>query len=453
MSKILGIDIGTTSVCALTIDSESGKTAESITLPNNSFIDTDKSYEKIQNPETIIDTVKEAVLSLDTSDVVCVGVTGQMHGILYLDENNKPVSPLYIWQDGRGNEIYKDGKTYARYLTELTGIKASSGFGLTTHFYNLKNNLVPKSAVKLSTIHDYLVGVLTNSAPVTHSSDGASLGFFDLKNLCFDSEALKKAEIDENFLPPVIKNTSLAGKTDCDFLKKNIPVSVAIGDNQASFLGSVKNPASILVNVGTGSQVSFITRKPAAPDCGEIRPLTDGDYIFVGSSLCGGRAYQILKNFFKECADFLGGNSDDLYEKMNKLSENIDTLPDPLNINCEFCGTRSNPEKRGFIENLSDTNFTPTHFICGVLTGVADELFGMYKEAENLLSFKPEFLTGSGNGIRKSPVWRKIFENKFSLPLNLPSHTEEAATGACVFSAAASSLFKDIKSAQENLLK
>ncbi len=432
--NILGIDIGTTTVTALMLNAETADILKSITLKNDSFIE-GRQFEKLQSPEIIMETVKTAVKEACkevTPDAI--GVTGQMHGILYLDKSYTPCSPLMIWQDERGNEIYKTEKTYAEYLTEETGIKAASGFGLTTHFYNLTNGEVPENAVMLCTIHDYLVSVLVNKKPVTHSSDGASLGFYDLKNNCFDETALKKVGISTDFLPEVIKETALAGKTDCDFLPDGIPVSVAIGDNQASFLGSVTNAdSSVLVNVGTGSQISFATKSISAPSCGEIRPLTDDKYIFVGSSLCGGRAYAILKNFFALCADMLDGSKDDLYKKMDSLSENIFNIDNELTVNCEFCGTRENPKIRGSITNIDDSNFTPENLICGFLKGVCDELYGMYEAAKPILAFEPKNLVCSGNGLRKSEIWRKIFECKFELPAILPENSEEAAVGACNF--------------------
>lgn len=452
--KILGIDIGTTTVTALLMDTHIKSVIKSTTLKNDSFIN-GKGFERLQDPNIIINTVKKAIREVcahDTPDTI--GVTGQMHGILYLDKNNAPCSPLMIWQDGRGNETYENGETYAEYLTRATGIKAATGFGLTTHFYNIKNGLVPENAIMLSTIHDYLVAMLTNTRPVTHSSDGASLGFFDLENLCFCEEALKAAGIDKAFLPQVIKNTAIAGKTQCDFLPDGIPVSVAIGDNQASFLGSVADPeCDILVNVGTGSQISFVTKEISAPSCGEIRPLTDNDYLFVGSSLCGGRAYAILKSFFSLCAQMLGGSDDDLYKKMDSLSEDAFALSNPLRVNCEFCGTRENPSKRGSIENIGDENFTPQALICGVLQGVCTELYNMYKSSRELLSFSPKGLVCSGNGLRKSHIWREIFSREFSLPTSLPRHSEEAATGACVFAGAAGGIYANIKASQDALLR
>ncbi len=452
--NILGIDIGTTTITCLLLNTDKKAVTKSCTLKNDSFID-GESFEKLQDPEIIINTVKTAIKEV-CADITpnAVGVTGQMHGILYLDKENAPCSPLMIWQDERGNEIYKDGKTYAEFLTENTGIKAATGFGLTSHFYNIVNNRVPKNAVMLSTIHDYLVSILTGKKTVTHSSDAASLGFFDLKNLCFSEDALNVAGIDKNFLPKVITNTSLAGKTKCDFLPADIPVSVAIGDNQASFLGSVAEPEkSVLVNVGTGSQVSFVTQSTIAPSCGEIRPLTDSEYLFVGSSLCGGRAYAILKNFFSLCAEMLGGSDDNLYKKMDELSTNVFNLTDELIINCEFCGSRENPSKRGSIENIGTENFTPEKLICGVLKGVSTELKTMYIEAKKLLNFTPKKLVCSGNGLRKSEIWREIFSRDFSIPAELPLHSEEAAVGACVFASAASGIYNDIKASQDALLR
>ncbi len=452
--NILGIDIGTTTISAVLLNEKNGELIKKTTVKNNSFINSEKHFEKIQNPLIILETVKKTVAELtDGSDISSIGVTGQMHGILYIDKTNTPISPLYIWQDLRGNETYIENKTYSEYLTELTGYKASTGFGLTTHFYNSENNLVPKNAVKITTIHDYLVSVLTNTTPITHASDAHSLGFFDLEKLEFDKNALKKADINPDILPEVFKSTEIVGVTDCDYLKSGIPVSVAIGDNQASFLGSVKNfENSVLVNVGTGSQVSFMTKALNSTASGEIRPLTDDKYLFVGSSLCGGRAYAVLKNFFLLCSDFLDGNDDDIFKRMDILAESADKTENSLKTSCEFAGTRNNPQKRGSIQNISTENFTPANLTYSVLKGVADELYDMYNEAAPLLSFEPEYLVGSGNGLRKSNIWRKIFEKCFSLQITLPKHSEEAAVGACVFSATANKTFVDITASQKTLL-
>lgn len=452
--NILGIDIGTTTVTALVLNTEKKEVLKSCTLKNDSFIE-GRDFEKLQNPNLIISTVKSAVKNVtDSLTIDAIGITGQMHGILYLDECYKPCSPLMIWQDERGNEIYKNGLSYAEYLTAETGLKAASGFGLTTHFYNLINGEIPENAVMLCTIHDYLAAFFTGTKPVTHSSDAASLGFYNLKENCFDENALNKVGINKSFLPRVIKNTALAGKTNCDFLPSGIPVAVAIGDNQGSFLGSVADAENcVLVNVGTGSQVSFVTEKAQDLSCGEIRPLTDDKYIFVGASLCGGRAYAILKTFFEKCAEMLGGNAENLFTLMDEKAESIRDFSDLLTVNCQFCGTRENPKLRGSIENIGIENLTPDNLIFGTLKGVSKELFQMYESEKSLLLTTPTTLVCSGNGLRKSEIWRRIFTEDFQMTATLPKHSEEAATGACVFASVASGIFDNIKSAQNALLR
>ena len=79
-------------------------------------------------------------------------------------------------------------------------------------------------------------------------------------------------------------------------------VTAAIGDNQAAFLGAVGNREDTgLVNMGTGGQVSMLSRQYFAKDGIEARPfLGGGTYLLAGASLCGGRSYALLEEFFRK---------------------------------------------------------------------------------------------------------------------------------------------------------
>jgi sugar (pentulose or hexulose) kinase len=76
----------------------------------------------------------------------------------------------------------------------------------------------------------------------------------------------------------------------------------------------------------------------------------------------------------------------------------------------------------------------------------------LYEESKSHISFNPRILIGSGNGLRKSEVWRNIFANEFDLDLVLPKHSEEAAVGACIFAATANGKYRNIREAQKTLL-
>ena len=443
---VLGIDIGTTTICVSAIDSETGITKKAITVDSESFINTENADEKIQS----VDTIKRKVFELleqikaECADVCCIGVTGQMHGIVYTDENGAACSPLYTWQDGRAARKTASGKTYCEEIKEITGFSVAPGYGLATHYYNLKNGLVPDGAKSFCTIHDYIVMCLCRlKRPLMHTSDAASFGLFDLKNACFDKIAAQKLGFDTDMLPNVTDGETKAG------LYENIPVSVAIGDNQASFLGSVSDDNTILVNIGTGSQISVVGSGDTLFPSGEVRPLTGKDCILVGSALCGGRVYACLESFFRETFKLAYGDDKRAYAFMDKIAENSYPTDNELIIDTAFSGKRSAPNVRGSITNICTDNLTPAHLICGVLKGSVRELYDMYCEIEPTLKAKPTKLVGSGNGLRKSSVWRKMCEEMFSLPLSVPAHTEEAAYGAAIFALAACGVCKDIKSAQK----
>ena len=121
--------------------------------------------------------------------------------------------------------------------------------------------------------------------PLMHTSNAASLGLFDTPNLCFNRAALDALGITDITPPEVTSGFACAGEY------KDIPVSVAIGDNQASFIGSVKDPEkTLLVNIGTGAQICSATSECRPDKILEARPLYNEKYILCGSSLSGGAA-------------------------------------------------------------------------------------------------------------------------------------------------------------------
>ncbi len=440
--NVIGLDIGTTTICGIAVDAQSGKLLKSVTLDNDSFIE-GKPFEKIQSPENIIEKVTRLASELfaQFAPVCAVGITGQMHGIVYTDENGKAVSPLYTWQDGSGNQPY-DGGTYASVLSEATGYNVASGFGAATCFYHVKNGLIPPSAVKLCTIHDYAAMVLTGrKMPLMHSSDAASFGLFNIEEGCFDKSAIEKAGLDFNLFPDVTCDFDAVGEYN------GVPVCVAIGDNQASFIGSVRTmDGCALVNMGTGGQISMLTDLKKAPDNMEIRPLCSGKNILVGCSLCGGRAFAVLADFFNACLQMVGcEKSDNIYKFMDAALEAAGDSADPLVVSTKLCGTRSDPQLRGSVTNLGVDNFTPAALMNGFLGGMVSEIIEMIEPTGcNVTS-----LVGSGNGLRKNLPLRKRFSDALGAQMQIPLNREEAAFGAVLAALVACKAKSTLEEAQK----
>lgn len=428
--KTLGLDIGTTSISAVVFSRDAGVLAAR-TLKNDSFL-AGQPWERIQDPHTILKTAMDAIKELLSAfpDVQAIGVTGQMHGILYLDILGQPVSPLYIWQDGRGDLPYDSAKSWAEHLTEVTGYPLATGYGLVTHAYNLQNALVPEKAAKLCTIQDYLAMVLSGrTVPVTDPTNAASLGLYDLRKRRFDPDALHRLGIDPEILPTITEDPCL-GCGD-----SGIPVFTAIGDNQASFLGATSGRTDVLlINMGTGGQISIYSPDYLETDTLETRPYPDGGWLLVGASLCGGRSYALLETFFRETVKMVTGTEVSAYEAMDRALENCSPADIPV-VSTLFQGTRKDPSLRGSISGLSPDNFKPVPLLLGLMQGMASELFELYRSYLVRGGKAPAAMIASGNGLRRNRHLCRIFQETFACPLTLSPYREEAACGAAIYAA------------------
>ena len=425
--KALGIDIGTTTISAVVMDMDTQKVEKAYTINNNSFLAAGHVWERLQNPAVIIAKAKNLVDSIleEYTEIERIGMTGQMHGIVYLDKEGSAISPLYTWQDRRCDEKCFDGKCISQIIEEKTGKTVPTGYGLATHIYNLKVGSVPQNAVQICTIMDYLGMVLTGEKrPLVHSSNAASLGFYDAEAGGFVKEDLERLGVDIGILPTVTEYFTFLGEY------RGRLVSVAIGDNQASFLGAVHDKEnSVLVNIGTGGQISELSDHCFTTENIEARPLMKGRYLLAGSSLCGGRAYATLEKFFQTYAEAAGMGDIDHYAVMEKLLETREEA-EKLIVDTRFSGTRSDPDHRGSIEAISTENFTPAALIYGVLDGMVQELYEMYQIITSETDQKKSKVIASGNGIRKNLWLQKIVNEKFCMQVQLAEYEEEAAVGA-----------------------
>lgn len=431
--KTLGIDIGTTTISAAVL--EDGHFLTSETRTYGAFLPSAVTNAREQDVQTITQTVLSLTEALFARhpDIAAVGVTGQMHGILYVDADGCAVSPLYTWQDGRGDLPCPNsdrGESWAQYLTRTTGRFAASGYGLVTHACNLAAGLVPADAHTCCTIGDYIAMRLCGlTAPQLDASNAAGIGFFDLKTGDFDRAALRKTGISASFVPSLAAHPVIGSY-------RGAAVCTAIGDNQASFLCAVRDPsAEMLVNIGTGSQFSVFTPHLLHADGLETRPMPGGGYLLAGASLCGGRAYALLEAFFRDTAQMLGVEQPSCYGAMADLLARLPRPTDTPTVCTRFQGTRTDSSQTGSISGLTTHNFTPRHLIWGMMGGMADELHQMYT-AYLQAGGTPKTLIGSGNGLRQNPYLQQCFETAFGCPLTLSDGREEAAAGAAQFAAA-----------------
>lgn len=427
-SLSVGVDIGTTTISAVVYDIDHKEQLEAYTVPHHSYVCCDTFSE--QSTSVITEKAEKLLSHIMKcyTNIVSIGLSGQMHGIVYIDSDGNPISNLINWQDKRADQPIAEGKTACELIRIITGKQISTGYGIATHYYNLQKGLVPEKAVGFCSIMDLFgMKICGLKKAVTHTSVAASFGLLDIKKGEFLLDKLSLLGIDGRFLPSVTAESRVIGSYE------GIPVTVALGDNQASFLGAVSEDRdSILVNIGTGSQISAVSEYCEHDSDIELRPFIDGKYLVCGSALCGGYAYSMVENFFRSYMVSAGMQDVSQYKTINRLALDAYQKGEKgLDVDVSFFGKRSDPDKRGSVNAIDRENFTPERLVLGVLCGMCNELYELYEGFEE----KKPNIVASGGGVRRNPVLKKLIEDRFGLPVSVNATKEEAATGVALFSA------------------
>ncbi|MDO7905571.1 FGGY family carbohydrate kinase [Paenibacillus sp. JX-17] len=437
---VMGMDIGTTSISGIILDTDQQIIQCSRSLPNNSAIPSSTSGEKLQDPEVIWQLVSRLQAEMTATlaqPLGGIGLTGQMHGILYVDASGRHCSPLYTWQDQRAAEISAGGISFAETLSRRLRTPVAPGYGLATHACNVAQGLVPQEGVGMVTIADYIAMRMTRSAmPVIDPTQAAGVGGYDWRKGAFEQDKLEDAGLDISLLPQILPSGSQVGETP-----EGVAVFLSIGDNQASFLGSVSAPAeSLLLNLGTGGQLSVYVDGYEGDIQGmERRPYPGGGYLWVGASLTGGKAYAVLEQFMRELIHtYTGRDPGSVYDYMESLTAQSAFSPqgsESLRVAAQFLGTRDNPTQRGAITNITMDNLTPANLTHGFIWGMVEELYHFAAALPPEVMQGRTRLIGSGNGLRLNQALRLAAEQQFGLPLQLPKWQEEGAVGAALTAA------------------
>ena len=428
----LGLDIGTTSISAAAIDLTTLRELASVTEHNDAALP-GGAAERLQSPERIAALAESALDAVKTQlgeRPRCIGVTGQMHGRLYYDARGRAVSALATWEDGRG-DIPRGDTTGARALSALTGYDMATGYGLTTCYCDVLDGAIPAEAVGMCTIADYVVMRLTSRrSALVHASNAASFGLFDLAAGRFDADAVAAAGIPYTLLPELAPGEAIAGTTP-----DGVPVSVAIGDNQAGIYAAAGLGGDTVVNIGTSSQLSVLAASNTPPRSLECRPYVGGKYIWLGAGLCGGSALAELNALFRDVYARAGLALDAaaVYALMERAAAETQGAENVPEVSTLFRGTRADPARRGEITSLAPGSLDMGRLTLGFYRGVCDELRGFYALLPEALH--QGRLIVCGNAARRSRVLLETLSERFGREAQLCSYVEEAAAGAALIAA------------------
>jgi sugar (pentulose or hexulose) kinase len=464
----MGVDVGTTKIAALLLDTSSGDIKAINVVPNSS--ETTDAQHKARgwsewDAEKAAELTYEAIAGVtahsSSQKIEGIGVTGQMHGTVMVSPDRRVLTPFIGWQDRRCDEEICGDTSYIDRMIELAGedgfsregCHPATGYMGSTLFWLKENGALPLEPATACFLPDYVVMKMTGQPPVTDPTDAGSSGIFDVISRKWDSTLIRKLGLQYDLLPEVKNSGKVIGELKAEAAEKTgllrgTLVCVACGDNQASFLGSVNNRRKdALVNIGTGGQVSVWVPDHMSAREVDTRCYLDESYLLVGAGTCGGRSYKLLQSFFLEIGHaFFGAKGDEkLYDEMTRLAAEVPPNSDGLQCDPLFTGTRLDPNLRGAWLGVSESNFTPGHLARALLEGVAKRFKVLYDEMLQSGVSPRTRLVGSGNGVRKNRLLVKILSDAFGMPFQIPVNTEEAALGAAILSAVGFGEFRDIE--------
>ncbi len=472
MSLYVGLDVGTTTLSAVILDAVSGHPLTSHSCGNNASVTIASRAElDLAALRTlIIDLLGQTVREIGgrRRAIRALGVTGQMHGVALLAPDARPLGPAITWQDGRVEEpIPGRDVTYLQHFMALAGgeeafrrmgyLPAAGFMGPTLHWLRL-NGRLPSAPARACFIPDAAVAFLIGHPPPTDPTDAASSGLYDVVDGRWDEELVECLGLPMDILSSVEPSGRPAGEllpeiAEATGLPTGMSVMGAVGDNQASFLGSVGEPAdAILLNVGTGAQISAMIddfhRVPGV----DTRPFPYGHYLLVGAGLFGGRSYALLRDFFRQVREafFQGDGDEALYETMNALAAAVPSGAEGVCCAPFFTGTRQDPQLRANFTGLGSNTFTPGHLTRALLEGVGEAFHDLYERMRPFLG-KREHLVGAGNGIRRNRLLARILAQRFGMPLYVTVHEEAAAVGVALLAAVARGDFDSLDAATQRL--
>jgi xylulokinase len=435
VTQLVGLDVGTTGVKALALSPEGDVLARAeegydLSTPHTGWAE--------QDPEDWWRAAERALIALG-GEPTAIGLSGQMHGLVVLDDRDRVLRPAILWNDQRTEaecaEI-EEQIGLAR-LVQLTGNRALTGFTapkllwLRRHepdtYARIAHVLLPKDYVRLRLTGERAIDV----------ADASGTLLLDVAGRRWSEEMLEALEIEPGWLPPLLESPEVSGET-----RSGVPVAAGAGDQAAAALGvGVDRPGPVSVVLGTSGVVFAALPAFAADPQARVHAfchaVPDGWHA-MGVMLSAAGSLRWLR-------DVLGGANG--YDELTAAADEWPPTADGLTFLPYLAGERTphaDPHARGAFAGLTFRHDRGA-LVRAVLEGVA---YGLRDSLELLreLGVGPQSGRVSGGGAR-SEVWLRILASVLELPLQRTAADEGSAYGAALLGGVAAGVFRDVHEA------
>ncbi len=462
MRYVIGIDLGTSGTKTVLFD-EKGTVISSMTIeypmyqPQNGYAEQEPSDWYNAAINTIKGVIEKSGVSPD--DIVGVGLSGQMHGLVMLDENNNVIRRPIIWCDQRtADEVEEMNRKVGREkLMEITANPALTGWTAAKILW--VKNKEPENYAKCRHIllpKDYIRFMLTGEY-ATEVSDASGMQLLDVPNRCWSEEICEKLGIDMSMLPRLYESCEVTGKiTDkaakLTGLKVGTVVVGGAGDNAAAAVGTgVVTDGKAFTTIGTSGVVFAHTSKVSIDPKGRVHTCcaaVPGAWHIMGVTQGAGLSLKWFRDNFcnaeKEAAKYMGV---DEYYLMDKEAEAVPIGANRLLYLPYLMGERTphlDPNARGIFFGLSAVH-TKKEMLRAVMEGVAYSLRDCVEICREMNISLSDMAVCGGGG--RSPLWRQMLADLYNCPVKTPASKEGPALGAAILALVGAGVYADVPEA------
>ncbi len=466
MSYLLGLDISTTGAKALLVD-ERGSVIASAT--SEYPLSAPKPLWSEQTPADWWNSASASIRAvLDKAGISgdaisAVGLTGQMHGLVLLDESGSVLRPAILWNDQRTGpqcaEIIDRVGGLGR-LFELTGNTVLPGFTAPKLLWVRQNEPeVYERARRILLPKDYVRFRLTGEY-ATEVSDASGTSLFDVAHRRWSEPVLRALEVPIEWLPRCTESPEVSGRiskiaAEATGLPAGTPVVGGAGDQAAQAVGSgVTRPGIVSITSGTSGVAFAHMEEYVAQAQGHLHAFCHAvpdKWHLMGVMLAAGGSFRWFRDAFGEperSTALLTG--DDPYDLLTREAARAPAGSEGLLFMPYLTGERTphpDPQARGAFVGLT-TRHNKSHLVRAVLEGVS---FGLRDSLELIraLGVPIDQVRASGGGAR-SPLWRQIQADVFGTELVLVNVTEGAAYGAALLAGVGNGTYQSVDDAVSN---
>ncbi len=459
MSYLLGIDVGTTSTRVLVIDERgvvrgSHATEYPLSTPRPNWAE--------QDPhdwwEATITAVRAAMdrAGIGGDAIAGVGLSGQMHGSVFLDAADEVIRPALLWCDQRTAKqcawitetVGADDVVTETLNPVLTGFQAPKIIWLRDEepeaWARLRRVLLPKDYVRLRLTGEY----------ATEVSDASGTSLLNVRERRWSQVMLERLELPEQWLPAVYESQEVSGAISARAaaltgLAEGTPVVGGGGDQAAGAVGNgIVRAGVVSVSTGTSGVVFAHLDEPVVDE--ELRTHTfchavPGKWHVMGVMLSAGGSLRWLRDELCPAEVEVAARAGvDAYELMTAEAATAPVGCEGLVFLPYLTGERTpyaNPNARGVFFGLSLRHGRP-HLIRAVLEGVA---YGLRDSLQIIEAMGVEItqVRASGGGAR-SPLWRQIQTDVTGYPHSIINVDEGPAYGAALLAGVGAGLYGSV---------